>query len=147
MKKPALMNQLLSLAALLLLAIGCSSGMPTQADAAGMSVDDATAVLQKFDPSIKVMSVEEAPIPGLWEAIVTVKGEVGIVYISAEKKHVLLGSIVDVNTKDNLTKQKFEAVKGKYEPKADFGSIPLDDAVVLGDPKAKHKVIVFDDPD
>jgi hypothetical protein len=29
----------------------------------------------------------------------------------------------------------------------DFSAIPLDEALVLGNPEARYKTIVFDDPD
>ncbi len=150
MLKISFFRKFIPLVLLLLVSFGCSQSMAEAetAEQAQPTVEEIQQVLRgSLDPSIEVTSVEPAPIPGLWEVILTVKGEVGILYIDSTKKMVVLGSIVNAETKENITKAKFEMAKAKYAPKVEFSSIPLEDAVLLGSAEAKHKVVIFDDPD
>jgi len=107
-----------------------------------MSKEAAGEVLKVIIPDVKVLSVESAPVNGLWEAAFESAGKKGIAYIDFAGKNVVFGSIVNVATKTNLTKKKFDEIN-----KIDVSLIPLDDAIVMGNSMAKHKVIVFDDPD
>ena len=52
------------------------------------------------------------------------------------------GNIVDIKTNVNLTDESFQNIN-----KVDITQIRLTDALLMGDEKAKYKVIVFDDPD
>ncbi len=107
-----------------------------------LTSEDAKKVLETIAPGIKVISLAESPIKGLYEVIVETGGKKSIVYLDREKKHLVLGQIVDVISKRNITKEKFDDIN-----RVDFSQIPLDDALVLGNPDAKYKVAVFDDPD
>ena len=57
-------------------------------------------------------------------------------------EYILVGSLIKLSNGENLTKKKYELLT-----KVDFSSIPLEDSLVIGDPGAKYKVVVFDDPD
>ncbi len=107
-----------------------------------MTKEEAIEVLRVLDPDIKVLSVEHAPVEGLWEVAIDSRGGKGMVYIDFAKKNILIGNILNIATKTNLTKKKFDEIN-----RIDPSLIPLDDALVMGDPDAKYKVIVFDDPD
>ena len=96
------------------------------------------AILQ----DVEVLSVEPAVLPGLWEVAFTSRGERGIVYIDETGQHIFIGSIIGLTTGINYTKKKFESINT-----VDFASISLEDSVILGNPDAEHKVVVFDDPD
>lgn len=105
--------------------------------------DQAKQILQKVAPGLKVLSVDKAAVKGLWEVVVQSSGgKKSIVYLDYAGKNLVLGSIVDLESRKNLTKEKFDEIN-----RVDFSQIPLDDALLLGDANAKHKVIVFDDPD
>ena len=54
----------------------------------------------------------------------------------------MLGSMVSIKEKKNLTQERFTELN-----KIDVSQIPLEDALVMGDPKAKIRIIAFDDPD
>ena len=96
------------------------------------------AILQ----DVEVLSVEPAVLPGLWEVAFKSRGDNGIVYIDETRQHIFIGSIIGLTTGINYTKKKFESINT-----VDFASISLEDSVILGNPKAKNKVVVFDDPD
>jgi thiol:disulfide interchange protein DsbC len=107
-----------------------------------ISKDQAREVLKRVLPDVKVISIEKAVVAGLWEVVIQSRGQNGIVYLDKDAKHIIFGSIVESATQTNLTKLKFDEIN-----KVDFSSIPLDDAIVMGNKNAKHKVVVFDDPD
>ncbi len=107
-----------------------------------MTKKEAIEVLRVLDPNVNVLSVEHAPVEGLWEVAIDSSGGKGMVYIDFAKKNILIGNILNIATKTNLTKKKFDEIN-----RIDTSLIPLDDALVMGNPDAKHKVIVFDDPD
>ncbi len=107
-----------------------------------ISRDQARDMLVRILPDVKVISVEKAAVEGLWEVVIQSRGQNGIVYLDEGGRHVIFGSIVESATQTNITKQKFDEIN-----KIDFSLIPLDDAIVMGNKNAKHKVVVFDDPD
>ena len=106
------------------------------------SVDEASALLKGLDPNIKVIAVKKSPVEGLWEVDVESGGRKLPVYVDFSKKHLISGSIIDIKEKKNLTQERLSEIN-----KVDVSQIPLDDAVVMGDKNAKHRVIVFDDPE
>jgi thiol:disulfide interchange protein DsbC len=107
-----------------------------------ISKEEARKVLSVIAPDIKIISVEPSAVEGLWEVVVVTRGKNGVLYLDSARKNIISGSIIDINSRQNLTQIKFDEIN-----KVDFSMIPLDDALVMGDPKAKHKVVVFDDPD
>lgn len=111
-------------------------------DSEVISREEVKQVLQVLDPGIKVLAVDQAPIEGLWEVIVESRGRKSIVYLDYTRTYIVSGSVIDISSRTDLTKEKFDEIN-----KVDVSAIDLEDALVMGDPTAKHKVIVFDDPD
>ncbi len=99
--------------------------------------------MSALNPAIKVLSVEKSAIGGLWEIKCEFRGQKGLLYVDYEKKHIVQGSIIDIATKRNITSDEDEKLNTVY---TNPSKIPLQDALVLGNPKARLKVIVFDDP-
>lgn len=93
-------------------------------------------------PEIEVISIDPAILPGLWEVAFKSKGKSGVVYLDSTRSYLFAGSVIGLNSGVNYTKQKFDSINT-----VEFSSIPLKDSIVLGNPKAKYKVVVFDDPD
>ena len=107
-----------------------------------MSTEKAKALLQRLIPETNVLFVGPAPVKGFWEVVIENRGQKGIVYMDPTGEYIFSGSIIHIPSKTNVTKAKFDDIN-----RVDVSKIPLDNAVVLGNPKARHKVIVFDDPD
>ncbi|VAX28532.1 hypothetical protein MNBD_NITROSPIRAE02-1134 [hydrothermal vent metagenome] len=107
-----------------------------------ISKDEAYEILKGFDPRAKVVGVQQSPIEGLCEVSLEVGDKKVLLYIDSSKKNLVLGSIVDVKTKVNLTQQRMTDMN-----RIDTSQIPLDDALLMGKADAKYKVIVFGDPD
>jgi thiol:disulfide interchange protein DsbC len=104
--------------------------------------DDALSALKELAPDIKILEVKPSPVAGLWEVDVESGGKKVILYLDSSKKYMIQGAIVDLRAKSNLTQERYNEIN-----KVDVSKIPLDNAIVMGDKEAKHRVIVFDDPE
>lgn len=104
--------------------------------------EEAEALLKELVPNLKVLDVRQSPMKAAWEVAIEAGGQKGVMYVDYSKKHLFSGSIVDIKAKKNLTQERFQEIN-----KVDVASIPLKDALVMGDKDAKHKIIVFSDPD
>ncbi|MGC2064194.1 MAG: DsbC family protein [Thermodesulfovibrionales bacterium] len=107
-----------------------------------MNADQAKDVLKEIIPDVKVIEVKNGPINGLWEVSMESGSKKGIMYIDYSKKNLIAGNILGIKTKTNYTQISFEKIN-----KVDVSSIPLDNALIMGDKNAKNKVIVFSDPE
>jgi thiol:disulfide interchange protein DsbC len=114
---------------------GCGSG--NCLDCHSLSREQAAVLLKgKVDD---VLSVKISEVPGLWALEVVLQGKTLPLYLDFSKKFIISGTVIRLQDGENMTPQPpVETV--------DVKSIPLDDAIILGDPKAPHKIIVFDDP-
>lgn len=92
--------------------------------------------------TVKVTSISQAPARGLWEISIQKDGKKGIIYLDFSKKFLMIGQIVELKTSKNITQERFIELN-----KIDVSKIPLNDAILMGDKKAKYRVIVFTDPD
>jgi|Deesub1362A_J573_1020465.scaffolds.fasta_scaffold18687_1 thiol:disulfide interchange protein DsbC len=108
----------------------------------GLTPEEAKETLKAFGPNVKIISVKKAPVEGLWEVIVESGHKKGILYIDDSRNYLFNGSIYDLKSLTNLTKKKYDEIT-----RVDFSQIPLKDSIILGNPKAQKKVVVFDDPD
>jgi thiol:disulfide interchange protein DsbC len=116
---------------------GCAEGECR--DCHSLDKSEAEGLLKKWVD--KVNSVDYAEVPGLWVVEVEKKGRNYPLYIDFSKSFVISGSVVRVGDGENITKKlynKFNSV--------DVSKIPLGDALILGNPGATTKVVVFTDP-
>jgi len=107
-----------------------------------LSKEEASDLLKGVFPGIKVIDIKISPAKALWEVFSEIGSRKGIVYVDFSKKYVFSGAIISIKEKKNLTQERFTELN-----KIDVSQIPLEDALVMGDPKARIRVIVFDDPD
>ncbi len=107
-----------------------------------LSTDEARDLLKAAIPDIRVISVKLSPTQGLWEVFLESRGRKGLIYVDFGKKHFFTGSLISIKERRNLTQERFEELN-----KVDVTQIPLSDALVLGDPNARIRVISFHDPD
>jgi len=99
---------------------------------------EASKLLKTDKLQAKVTDIKSAPVKGLWEVEITRDGKLFTVYVDFGKKFLM----------QNVSFMPIKSI-GKRPPlkKVSFADIPLEGAIVMGDPKAKHKIIVFDDPE
>ncbi len=107
-----------------------------------LNSEQAKKVLSEMVPDVKILSVGPSAIKGFWEVGVESGGRKGIFYLDYSQKYLFLGNLFSIKTRENLTQESFLKIS-----KVDVDQIPLADALVMGEKGAKHKVIVFDDPD
>jgi thiol:disulfide interchange protein DsbC len=106
-------------------------------DCHSLTKDEAAKLLKVKMFRAQVVGVEQSPIKGLWAIEISKGGKSFKLYLDYGKKNIIEGSI---NTVEELGKPpKLKQV--------DLKKIPLDDALIMGNPNAKYKVIVFSDPD
>jgi thiol:disulfide interchange protein DsbC len=96
-------------------------------------------VLLKVDKfKAKIKDIRMSAVKGLWEVeLETQKGQTALVYIDFAKQYLVEGRFTELAKIGQPPELK----------KVDLAKIPLDDAIIMGNPKAKNKIIVFDDPD
>jgi len=105
-----------------------------------MSVEEAGKILGTIVDN--VVAVVPGPFPGTWEVDVEKGGKTLPIYLDYSGKYLFNGQIIRLGDMENLTGLRYIDLN-----RVDVSMIPLGDAVVLGNPGAKTKVIVFDDPD
>lgn len=117
---------------------GCGAG--TCADCHSITRTETEALLGSLVD--KVNSVEFAEVPGMWVAEVEKNQKKLPVYIDFSKQFVVSGNVIRLNDGENLTRQRSVQMNS-----IDVSKIPLADALLLGKPSAKTRVIVFTDPE
>ena len=88
---------------------------------------------------LKVISVSETPIQGIYEVVVSGKQ---IIYTDAKGDYMFVGDLIDVNTRKSLTDERAADLN-----KIDFATLPLDKAIKEVRGNGSLKVAVFSDPD
>lgn len=141
------MKRLLLTCTLLLLALpaaafmaegeGCGAG--SCIDCHDLSTAEANEVLKQIDG--EVVGVSPADVPGLWQVDMKMNGKTWPLYLDYSKSFLISGNVIQLESRKNLTESRFRELNP-----VDLSTIPLDDALLMGDPQAKTKVIVFTDP-
>ena len=95
------------------------------------------AELKKKVPEAQVDSVRKVPFGGLYE--VTVGSE--IFYTDEKGSFIVLGSIVDLKTRENVTEARVRQLN-----RVAFDTLPLDQAIKIVRGNGSRRVAVFADP-
>jgi thiol:disulfide interchange protein DsbC len=93
-------------------------------------------------PGAKVVSIAPAPLAGLFEVVIDGPRGPGVVYASTKGDHVIVGELLDVKQRRNLTEERMEKLTA-----VKFDSLPLDQAIKVVRGDGKRKLAVFSDPD
>lgn len=93
--------------------------------------------LKKRVPEANIEAVRRIPFAGLFE--VTMGGEV--FYTDENASHLVLGSIVNLQTKENLTELRMRQIN-----RVNFVDLPLDSAIKIVRGNGSRKVAIFEDP-
>ncbi len=117
---------------------GCGAGECK--DCHSMTIKEAKGLLKGMVE--KVNDVQFSEVGGLWEVDVENKGKRFPLYLDFSKQFLINGQVIRIATRENLTRKRLQELNI-----VDVASIPIDDAVVVGDPNAKTRIIVFDDPE
>lgn len=106
-----------------------------------LTKDEASTIVKTLNPGLSVLDIKVSPLKALWEVTIATGSQKVIGYIDFSKQYLLMGEMLDIKDKKNLTRERLAEIN-----KVDVSTIPLDDALVMGDKNAPYKVIVFDDP-
>lgn len=93
-------------------------------------------------PEAKVVSVSKTPLPDLYEVVVDGPRGIALVYASGKGDYVLVGELLDVKKRRNLTGERMERLNA-----VDFDSLPLSQAIKMVQGNGKRRMAVFSDPD
>jgi thiol:disulfide interchange protein DsbC len=107
-----------------------------------LNMNEARDLLKSLTPNINILDIRVSPLKALWEVFYESGGRKWLAYVDFSKKYLFSGQLISIRERKNLTQESFTALN-----KIDVSQIPLKDALVLGDEKAKIRVIVFTDPD
>ncbi len=87
-------------------------------------------------------SITRLPIAGLYE----IRIDNDIFYADATGNYIVVGNLIDLRSRENLTRKRVEAIKEASIPKFKFADLPLDSAVKIVKGNGKRQVAIFEDP-
>jgi thiol:disulfide interchange protein DsbC len=96
------------------------------------------AALQKAVPGAQIDSIRPSIIPGYREVAIGGK----VVYVSADGRYLVQGSLVDLSTRDNLTEVSEGALR-----RGQLDAVPRSRRIVFSPPNPKYRITVFTDVD
>ena len=117
MKFKKLVNGVLGLSLATSLLVSCQAEKPTNSSksetntgsclpASQVSKSSIKTTLGKvFGNDLKVIYIKEAPVKGMYQVALEKAGRRGIVYMDCDLKHVVVGSILDLEAKRDLTRE------------------------------------------
>ena len=88
-----------------------------------------------------VVAIAPGPFPGVWEVDVARSGKTYPVYMDYSLKYLFNGQFIRLSDMTNLTGVRYQDLN-----RVDVSSIPLENAIRVGSPSGKKKVIVLSDP-
>jgi thiol:disulfide interchange protein DsbC len=151
--------RVLILLGLLLVTCGSAAAFTADGCGAGKCSDchslDAPAAAKLLGNGVeRVLRVEFSEVPGFWLVEVEKEGKRFPLFVDFSKSYVVAGSVFRLKDGVNIAQQGQGRSEGSNanakvpEPpkKVAISRIPLDDALIVGNPQAKTRVIVFTDP-
>ncbi|MBI5345462.1 MAG: DsbC family protein [Deltaproteobacteria bacterium] len=109
-------------------------------DCHSLNKDEAGKLLKTDKFKAEIKDIRMSPVKGLWEVEGKQADKTFRVYMDFAKKFL-------VEAKFTKLDQIGEAQEQQPLKRVDIKKIPLENAVVYGNPKASKRIIVFDDPD
>lgn len=114
------------------------ASLPVFAAESQSEADRVRQNLKVLLPDVEVTSLSPSPLPGLYEVVV----DMDVVYVTADGRYLIQGSIIDLETRDNLTAPV--AAKAKS---AAMESVGEENMVIFEPKEVKHTVTIFTDID
>lgn len=69
-----------------------------------------------------------------------------VFYADPTGNYLLIGNLIDLRARENLTRKRVQEIKEAALPKFNFADLPLDTAVKIVKGNGKRKVAIFEDP-
>jgi len=99
------------------------------------------------DIGVTVKSVKPAPANGLFEILLEKEGKPGLLFIDYGRKHLIQGMMVKLPELKPVAAHQDDFPQQKQVTSLDTTTIPLKNALIMGNPKGSKKLYVFTDPD
>jgi thiol:disulfide interchange protein DsbC len=96
---------------------------------------------------ITVKSVKPSPANGLFEILLEKEGKQGVLFMDYGKKHIIQGMMVSLPDLKPVAAHMQDMPQPKQVTSIDTKTIPVENAIVIGNPKGTKKLYVFTDPD
>jgi thiol:disulfide interchange protein DsbC len=96
------------------------------------------ASMAKLLPDVELGELVKAPVPGLYELMLGAR----VFYISEDGRYLIQGSVIDIETRENLTEARQAVAK-----KATMEQVSEDSMVIFAPEEYKHTITVFTDID
>ncbi len=123
----------------LLISFFCLSLLSNSAYAVDEKVTESiTSTLQQFMPNLKINSIEETPLEGIYE----VGSGNEYIYMSGDGRYYIYGDLIDTEQKWNVTEESRSIWRKKL-----FNDINLDSVISFAATNEKHNLYVFTDID
>ncbi|MGD8353472.1 MAG: DsbC family protein [Pseudomonadota bacterium] len=117
-----------------------AKGQGKCSDCHRIDISETREILKDFVDEVHEVGYSE--VPGLYIVDATGKnGKRGLLYMDFSKKFILAGTLVSISDRKNIT-----ALEASRLRRVDPSTIPLKDSLVVGDPDAPVKLILFTDP-
>lgn len=110
-----------------------------------LTPQEATGLLKKIGGT--VTSVKPSPARGMFELLVERDGQKGVIFMDYGKKHLIQGVVVDLEKLEQVMAHKSELPQSKQLKSVDVKTIPVANAMVMGNPDGTKKLYVFTDPE
>ncbi len=111
-----------------------------------LTPQEATGLLKKV--GVTVTSVRQSPARGLFELLVVKDSQKGILFMDYGRKHFIQGMVVDLEKMEPAIAHQSEfPPQPKEVSTIDVKTIPVGNAVIMGNPAGSKKLYVFTDPD
>lgn len=107
-----------------------------------LTVDEANRILTGIG---EVKSIKQAAAPGLFELVIEGQGQKALIYMDYAKKHIIPGPVFDIASRKPIAEPIRNAPPAPA--KIDPSTIPLENSVIMGNPKGTKRLFVFTDPD
>jgi thiol:disulfide interchange protein DsbC len=87
-------------------------------------------------------TITRMPLSGLYEVRI---GD-DIFYTDATGNFIVVGNVIDLRSRENLTRKRVDAIKQASLPVFKYADLPLDAAVKIVKGNGKRQVAIFEDP-
>jgi thiol:disulfide interchange protein DsbC len=125
---------------LCLLLLSMPAGLLAAETKEQLTIEQATKILSGIEG--EVISVENTEISGFFLVGMKMQGQTVPLYLDKSGTFLFSGNVINLTQRKNLTEDHF----AKLNP-INVSEIPLENALLLGNPEASQQTIVFTDPD
>ena len=141
------MKRLVLILSLLTVPAGSALAMPKEgcggdcSSCHSLSAKEANTLLKGMGGEVK--QVKPAPVRGLWEVTFSQGDKKAVAYVDYSKKFIIPGTIFNIATRKPVASAAQPPKVERVKPSA----IPLTNSLVMGNPQAAKRLILFTDPD